>query len=326
MKKLINKSENIVREMLEGIAFANPDVKVDYENQVVYKKNLNKDKVTLISGGGSGHEPAHAGYIAKGMLDAAVCGEVFTSPTSIMVNEAIELTKSNKGTLLIIKNYTGDVLNFTIAKDMASEMGYNVETVVVNDDVAVENSTYTAGRRGIAGTIFVHKIAGAAAEKGMSLLEVKRVAEKVINNVKSMGLSIGQAIVPSVGKASFTLEDDEIELGLGIHGEPGVKKEKMQSSEFLVWKLLDHILVEDDYTQGEVAILLNGLGGTPLMEQYIALNDARKYLESKNIKVTYAKVGNFMTALEMPGISISLLKLDSEIKELLLEKSEASQW
>lgn len=321
MKKIINKKENVVKEMLQGILLENQDILVNEQFSVVYKKNMSKNKVNLISGGGSGHEPSHAGYVAKGMLDAAVCGEVFTSPTPDMIQKAVELCESDKGILLIVKNYTGDIMNFEIAK----MQNQNVEMVVVDDDVAVENSTYTTGRRGIAGTIFVHKIAGAAAET-LNLSEVKRIAEKVIKNTRTMGLSLGHCIVPASGKPSFNIKEDEIEVGLGIHGEPGVRKEKITYSKELVKKLLDKIIKDLDYENSEVALLVNGLGGTPIMELYIANNDAHSYLKDKNINVCWNKVGNYMTSLEMPGISLTLLKLDDELKKLLFSKTCAKGW
>ena len=226
MKKLINSVDNIVTEMLDGMACAYPEYIKRLEGlDVVVRANGSKGKVALVSGGGSGHEPAHGGYVGKGMLDAAVAGAVFTSPTPDQVYEAIKAADGGKGVLLIIKNYTGDVMNFEMAADLARDEGIEVEQVIVADDVAVENSTWTIGRRGIAGTIFVHKIAGACAEAGGSLQEVKRVAEKVIENIRSMGMAINACTVPAAGKPSFDLTEDEVEIGIGIHGEPGVSRE-----------------------------------------------------------------------------------------------------
>lgn len=317
MKKILNKTEDIVREMIEGMVLANPELTCISEKQIILKKEINKDKVTLISGGGSGHEPAHAGYIGKGLLDAVVCGQIFSSPTPDMIEKAIKKTKSNKGTLLIVKNYSGDVMNFEIAKTLAKTAGIGIEMVIVNDDAAIEDSTYTTGRRGIAGTIFVHKIVGAAAETGMSLKNLKALAEKVIKNVRTIAIALDHCTNPTSAKPSFFLKDDEIEIGLGIHGEPGIKKDKIANSAILVKKMINFLFKDYQFENSKVALLINGLGGTPLMELYIANNDANKYLKSKKTKILWNDVGNFMTSLEMPGFSISLLKLDNQMEKLL---------
>lgn len=320
MKKLINNPENVLEDMIEGMLYANGEYikRIDGFDVLIRKDEPIKGKVALVSGGGSGHEPAHAGYVGEGMLDGAVCGAVFTSPTPDQVYEAIKATNSGEGVLLIIKNYTGDVMNFEMAKDMAEMEGIAVEEVVVNDDVAVEDSLYTAGRRGIAGTVFVHKIAGAKAEKGASLKEVKEIAEKVVKNVRSMGMALTSCIVPAAGKANFKLADDEIEIGMGIHGEPGTHREKISSAdniaEQLVGKILEDINIDRDE---EVAVMVNGLSGTPLMELYIVNKKVNEILESKGIKVYKNFVGEYMTSLEMAGCSVSILKLDNELKELL---------
>lgn len=323
MKKLINNPEDVLKDMLEGIISAYPEQikKIDNANVIVRAGDL-KNKVSVISGGGSGHEPAHAGYVGYGMLDAAVCGEVFTSPTPDQVYEAIKATDNGKGVLLVIKNYTGDVMNFEMAKEMAEMEGIKVEEVIVNDDVAVENSSYTAGRRGIAGTVFVHKISGAKAESGGSLEEVKRVAEKVIDNVRSMGMSLSSCIVPAAGKANFQLGEDEIEIGMGIHGEPGTHREKISSADQIVEQLVNKILADITINSGdEVAVLVNGLGSTPNMELYIVNKKVNEMLKNKGIKIHKTFIGEFMTSLEMAGCSISVLKLDEELKELLDAKS-----
>ena len=274
--------------------------------------------VALISGGGSGHEPAHGGYVGKGMLDGAVAGAVFTSPTPDQVYEAIKAANGGKGVLLVIKNYTGDVMNFEMAADMAADEGIEVEKVVVADDVTVENSTWTTGRRGIAGTVFVHKIAGACAEAGGDLQEVKRIAEKVIANVRSMGMAVDACTVPAVGKPSFELAEDEIEIGIGIHGEPGVNREKISPVNAIADKLLDKILAEGIYNAGdEVAVMVNGMGGTPLMELFVANKHVADVLAEKGIKIAKTLVGNYMTSLDMEGFSITLLKVDEELKALL---------
>lgn len=319
MKKIINNPDNVLSEMLAGIGMAHPEYlrKLDNAN-VLVRKDLSKSKVALVSGGGSGHEPAHGGYVGQGMLDAAVAGDVFTSPTPDQVYEAIKAVDRGKGVLLVVKNYSGDVMNFDMAKDMAEMDGIKVEAVVVNDDVAVENSTFTTGRRGIAGTILVHKIAGAAAEKGLELEEVKRIGEKVIGNVRSMGMALSSCTVPSAGKPNFTLAEDEVEIGMGIHGEPGTHREKIKTADEIVSHLMDKILKDNEIKSGdEVAVIVNGLCSTPLMELYIVNKKVNEILSSLGVKIHKTFVGEFMTSLEMAGFSISVLKLDKELKELL---------
>ena len=319
MKKLINEVDNIVNEMLDGMVAAYPQYVRRLEGlEVLVRAGGSEGKVALISGGGSGHEPAHGGYVGKGMLDGAVAGAVFTSPTPDQVYEAIKAANGGKGVLLVIKNYTGDVMNFEMAADMAADEGIEVEKVVVADDVAVENSTWTTGRRGIAGTVFVHKLAGACAEAGGSLQEVKRIAEKVIANVRSMGMAVDACTVPAVGKPSFDLAEDEIEIGIGIHGEPGVNREKISPVNGIVDKLLDKILAEGIYNAGdEVAVMVNGMGGTPLMELFVANKHVADVLAAKGIKIAKTLVGNYMTSLDLEGFSITLLKVDEELKALL---------
>ncbi|MBA5850234.1 dihydroxyacetone kinase subunit DhaK [Clostridium sp. cel8] len=324
MKKIINNSDDVLEEMLIGIVDAYPEYlkKLDGVN-VLARKDLSKEKVALVSGGGSGHEPAHGGYVGCGMLDAAVAGEVFTSPTPDQVYEAIKAVDRGKGVLLVVKNYSGDVMNFDMAKDMAEMEGIKVESVIVNDDVAVEDSTFTTGRRGIAGTVFVHKIAGAAAERGFELDEVKRVAEKVVENVRSMGMALSPCIVPAAGKPNFTLAEDEIEIGIGIHGEPGTHREKIKTADEIVNDLLDKILNDIEIKSGdEVAVMVNGLGATPLMELYIANKRVNEILKDAGIKIYRTFVGEYMTSLEMAGFSISILKLDEEMKGLLDDKAD----
>ncbi|KIL08430.1 dihydroxyacetone kinase [Clostridium botulinum] len=323
MKKLINNPDNVLSDMLEGIVAAHPEYlkKLDNANVLVRSEKA-ENKVAIVSGGGSGHEPAHGGYVGFGMLDGAVCGEVFTSPTPDQVYEAIKATDNGSGVLIVIKNYTGDVMNFEMAKEMAEMEGIKVEQVVVNDDVAVENSLYTAGRRGIAGTVFVHKIAGAKAENGGTLEEVKDVAEKVIENVRSMGMSLSSCIVPAAGKANFTLGEDEVEIGMGIHGEPGTHREKISTADEVAEHLLSKILDDIEIVNGdEVAVMINGLGSTPYMELYIVNKKINQLLKDKGISIHKTFVGEFMTSLEMAGCSVSVLKLDSELKELLDAKA-----
>jgi dihydroxyacetone kinase-like protein len=323
MKKLINKAENIVREMLEGIAGAYPEILEKTADFNIIKRKKVSNKVTLVSGGGSGHEPAHAGYVGYGMLDAAVAGEVFTSPTPDQVLEGIKSVGSEKGVLLIIKNYSGDIMNFEMAAEMAEMEDIRVEKVIVNDDIAMEDSTYTTGRRGVAGTVFVHKISGAAAEDGLNLDEVKRVAEKTIENTKTLGMSLGPCIVPASGKESFHLEEDEIEMGLGIHGEPGMHKEKLKTADEHVEYMMEKLLEEQKFSENEkTAVLINGLGATPLMELYIINRKVSEILKNKKIEISETHVGNYMTSLEMPGFSITLLKLDEELERYLKFKAE----
>lgn len=324
MKKIINKVEDIVFEMCDGLVRAHGDIlNQDKKYKIIKRKNLRKDKVSLISGGGSGHEPSHAGFVGEGMLDAAVCGDVFASPSTMQIYNSILQTESEKGTLLIIKNYSGDCMNFDAASEMAEEEDMNVAKVYVNDDVAVEDSLYTVGRRGVAGTIFVHKIAGALAEQGASLEEVKIVAEKTIKNVKTIGFAFTSCTVPAKGSPTFVLEEDMMEFGVGIHGEPGIAKEKAVSADELAVKMIDKLLLENIYKENdEIALLINGLGGTPLQELYVLNNSVGKYLDEKKIKVYKTLVGNYMTSLEMAGASVTMLKLDDELKELLNQKAD----
>lgn len=324
MKKMINKPENIVTEMIGGMLKAFPDYLEQVGDlPVVKRKNKKEGKVALISGGGSGHEPSHAGFVGYGMLDAAVAGEVFTSPSADKVYEAIKAVDSGNGVLLIIKNYSGDVMNFEMAAEMAGMEGINVKKIIVNDDIAVENSTYTVGRRGIAGTVLVHKMVGAAAEKGYSLDELEVLGNEVISRTKTMGMSLKPCMVPTTGKLSFELPEDEVEIGLGIHGEPGTHREKMQDANAHVDYLLDKILKESELSENdEVAVLVNGLGETTLIELYIINNRVSEVLANKNIKVYDTIVGNYMTSLDMGGFSITLVKLDDEMKELLKSKTD----
>lgn len=319
MKKMINNPDNIVDEMLRGMVCAHPEyVKRVEDCDVLVRAGGSQGKVVLVSGGGSGHEPSHGGFVGKGMLDAAVAGAMFTSPTPDQVYEAIKAADGGKGALLVIKNYTGDVMNFEMAAEMAEDEGIQVEKVVVNDDVAVEDSTWTTGRRGIAGTIFVHKCAGACAEEGNDLAAVKAVAEKVIANVRSMGMALAPCTVPSAGKPSFELAEDEVEIGMGIHGEPGTHREKIRSVEDTTVHLLGKILEEGIYKEGdEVAVLVNGLGATPLQELYLANLTVAKVLSDSKIKIAKTFVGNYMTSIDMAGYSVSLLKLDDELKKYL---------
>ena len=316
MKKIINNASDVVSECLKGLARANPQLCYTEQLEVISCKSKTPNKVGVVSGGGSGHEPAHAGYVGKGMLDAAVAGNMFSSPSPDRIIKGIQEADSG-GVLLVIKNYSGDIMNFDMAREMAEMDGIRVESVVVRDDVAVPDSTYSTGRRGIAGTVFVHKIAGAKAETGASLDEVKAAAEKAIANIRSMGMAMTPCTLPAVGKPGFELADDEIEIGMGIHGEPGVERTKVLSARETAQILLDKILDDYDFTGSEVALMVNGLGGTPLMELYILNNDVQDILAQKGIKIYKTFVGNYMTAIEMAGCSLTLMKLDEELKELL---------
>lgn len=321
LKKIINDKTKVVDEMLEGMCKAHPEYVKRVEGfDVLIRSDNTKEKVVLISGGGSGHEPSHGGFVGFGMLDGAVAGAVFTSPTPDQIFEAIKQCDKGQGVLLIIKNYTGDLLNFDMAKEMAMCEDIKVESVVVNDDVAVENSTWTTGRRGICGTVFLHKIAGAMAELGGTLEDVKRVADYVVENTRSMGMAIHPCTVPEAGKPSFVLNDNEMEIGIGIHGEPGIKREKIKTCDEIVEELFTKIMAENIYNKGdEVAVIINGLGGTPLIELYIVANKLQDLLHDKGLINIKTYVGNYMTSLEMAGFSISMIKLNEEVKELLLK-------
>ena len=318
MKKLINAVDQVENQMVAGMVKAYPQYlkKLDCGN-VVVRAEKKSGKVALISGGGSGHEPAHGGYVGTGMLDAAVAGAVFTSPTPDQIYEGIKEIATDKGVLMVIKNYTGDVMNFEMAREMAEMEGIKVDQVVVNDDVAVDGSLYTVGRRGVAGTVFVHKIAGALAESGAELEDVKKVAEDVIANVRSMGMAIRPCTVPASGVPGFELKDDEMEVGIGIHGEPGTHTETLKPADEVVDMLLEKILADIDYSGSEVAVMINGSGATPLMELFILNNRVADVLAEKGIKVYKTFVGEYMTSLEMEGFSISLLRLNDQMKELL---------
>lgn len=323
MKKIMNNVDAVENEMVLGMVKAYPQYikKLDCGN-VVVRARKKEGKVALISGGGSGHEPAHGGFVGEGMLDAAVAGPVFTSPTPDQIYEGIKAIATDKGVFMVVKNYTGDVMNFEMAAEMAEMDGIPVKYVVTNDDVAVQDSLYTVGRRGVAGTIFVHKIAGAKAEEGAELEAVQAVAQKVVDNVRTMGMAIKPCTVPAVGKPGFELSDDEMEVGIGIHGEPGTHREPLKKADEIVDMLLEKILADIDYADSEVAVLINGAGGTPLMELFIVNNHVSDVLAAKGIKVYKTFVGNYMTSIEMDGLSISLLRLDDEMKKLLDAKAD----
>ena len=323
MKKIMNPPETFVYDMCHGLAAAHPELEFVEKYKVVKKKDINDNKVSLISGGGSGHEPAHAGFVGKGMLDAAVCGDVFASPSQVQVYNAIKACATDKGVLLIVKNYSGDCMNFNNAMSDAQDDGIKVDAVYVNDDIAVKDSLYTVGRRGVAGTVLVHKCAGAAAEQGKSLEEVKAVANKVIDNVRSFGFAFTSCTVPAAGHPTFDIGDDEMEFGVGIHGEPGRFREKIDYSTGTFCDDLSRRIVtdlEEDLalkSGEEVVLLINGFGGTPLQELYILNNSVTKALAKDGVKIHKTIVGNFMTSIDMAGASISVLRVDSELKALV---------
>ncbi|MGU3396838.1 dihydroxyacetone kinase subunit DhaK [Priestia sp. D51] len=324
MKKIINKPEDVVLEMCKGMVLAHPELSLIEKYKIIKKEQINKNKVSIISGGGSGHEPAHAGYVGKGMLDAAVCGDVFASPSQIQIYQAIKETASDKGTLLVIKNYSGDMMNFKNAAYLAEEDGIQVDYVKVDDDIAVQDSLYTVGRRGVAGTVLVHKIAGAAAERGYDLSKVKEAAESAIANVKSIGIGLTSCTVPAKGTPTFEIAEDEMEFGVGIHGEPGIRREKIISAdelaERMVTALLKEIGIEDG--KGEVAVLINGFGSTPLQELYLLNHSVIRELSRRKVTIARTFVGNYMTAIDMAGASISIMKLDENLKSLLSEECD----
>lgn len=323
MKKIMNRPENLVYEMCKGIELAHPEIEFIEKYKVLKKKKMTKSKVTLISGGGSGHEPAHAGFIGTGLLDAAVCGDVFASPSQIQVYQAIRQTATEQGTLLIIKNYSGDMMNFKNAAQLAIEDGIKVDYVKVDDDIAVQDSLYTVGRRGVAGTIFVHKIAGAMAERGGDLASVKAAAEKAASNVRTLGFALSSCTVPAKGTPTFSIEEGEMEYGVGIHGEPGIKREKIISADELAERMVEALVGDLRIVNEEVALLINGFGGSPLQELYLLNHAVTVALHKRGIQIYRTFVGNFMTSIDMLGASVSLLKLDNTLKELLSEKCDS---
>ena len=319
MKKLINSPENVVVEALQGMALAHADIlKVEYNPNFIYRADAPvKNKTAVISGGGSGHEPMHGGFVGRGMLDAACPGAVFTSPTPDQMLAATKKVDSGKGTLHIVKNYTGDVMNFELAADMARGEGLKVEAVVIDDDVAVKDSTWTAGRRGVGTTILAEKICGAAAEAGASLEQVRDLCKKVNAQGRSMGMALTSCTVPHVGKPTFALPDNEMEVGVGIHGEPGRTRMKLKGADEITELLMEPIISDIPYKSGEEMLMfVNGLGGTPLIELYIIYRKAAEIAKKAGLKVTRHLVGSYITSLEMAGTSITLLKLDGDLTKL----------
>jgi phosphoenolpyruvate---glycerone phosphotransferase subunit DhaK len=319
MKKIINDPNEVVTESLRGFAAAHADlVTVSYGPDFIARADAPvSGKVALVSGGGSGHEPLHGGFVGAGMLDAAVPGAVFTSPTPDAVLAATQAVSSGSGVLHIVKNYTGDVLNFETAAELAGAEDIEVSSVVIDDDVAVKDSTWTAGRRGVGGTVLLEKIAGAAAARGDDLAAVTAIAQRVVANVRSMGMALTACTVPHSGEPSFELADDEMEIGIGIHGEPGRERVRLAPANEIVETLLTAVVDDLPFGSGDNTLLfVNGMGGTPLIELYLAYGAARQQLEGRGVQVTRSLVGNYITSLEMQGMSITLLKLDDEFTEL----------
>jgi dihydroxyacetone kinase-like protein len=319
MKKLINKADDVVREELQGIEAAHPDlVKVRFDPHVVVRADAPvQGKVGLISGGGSGHEPMHGGFVGMGMLDAACPGEVFTSPTPDQMAEATKAVNGGAGVVHIVKNYTGDVMNFDMAAEIAKAEGIEVESVLVDDDVAVQDSLWTAGRRGVGTTVLMEKIAGAAAEERRPLAEVTAVARKVNELGRSMGMALTSCTVPAAGKPTFELGDDEMEIGVGIHGEPGRERMKMKPVSEIVEMMATAVVDDIPYASGDkVLAFVNGMGGTPLIELYIVFNEVNKFLKGRGIQISRNLIGNYITSLDMQGFSITLLKLDGDLTKL----------
>jgi len=320
MKKLINDPDDVVDEMLDGMVAAYPDqVRRLPDTNVLVREDAPVDgKVGIVSGGGSGHEPTHAGYLGEGMLDGAAAGEVFTSPTADELEELVAAADSGEGVLMVIKNYEGDVMNFETAGEMVEMEGTEVAQVVVDDDVAVEDSLYTSGRRGVCGTILVHKAAGATAAEGADLEEVQRVGQKVIDNVGTMGMALTSCVTPEKGEPTFDLPEDEIELGIGIHGEPGVERTDVMSADEITEELTEAVLADLDVEAGqEVMTIVNGMGGTPQMELFVVNRKLQELLGEHEVETWDAWVGDYMTSLDMEGCSITVCVVDEELKELL---------
>ncbi|MFE6616650.1 dihydroxyacetone kinase subunit DhaK [Amycolatopsis sp. NPDC057786] len=319
MKKIINDPKTVVAESLRGLAAAHADVlRVEDDPALVVRRDAPvAGKVAVISGGGSGHEPLHGGFVGQGMLAAAVPGAVFTSPTPDAVEAAVKATTGDAGALLIVKNYTGDVLNFETAAELAAAEGLDVRSVVIDDDVAVKDSTYTAGRRGVGGTVLLEKITGAAAERGDTLDAVEALARKVIGQVRSIGVALSAPTVPHAGEPSFDLADDEIEFGIGIHGEPGIERTAVVTADELVARMVEAVVADLPFAEGDKVLLFtNSMGGTPLVELYLAHGIAERLLAERGIVVERRLVGPYITSLEMQGMSLTLLKLDDELTEL----------
>jgi dihydroxyacetone kinase-like protein len=317
LKKLINEIDSILTESLDGFCAAHSDiVALGEAHKFVRRRTLKPGKVALISGGGSGHEPLHAGFVGRGMLDAACPGQVFTSPTPDQMLEAVQAAESGAGVLFIVKNYEGDVMNFDMAAEMAADLGRKVMSVRTNDDVAVEDSLYTTGRRGVAGTLVVERIVGAAAEEGMDLAGLQALGESVNARTRSMGVALTSCTVPAAGKPTFEIGGDEIEMGVGIHGEPGRRRIALKPADDIVQDMMDAILTDLGDSKGDALLFVNGFGGTPLMELYLVYEAARKQLERRGLRAARSLVGNYVTSLDMAGCSLTVTLLDTETTRL----------
>ncbi len=313
MKKLINSVDDVIADALKGIDLSDDNVRVDHENRIIYRAEATRQgKVAVLSGGGSGHEPLHGGFVGLGMLDAACAGQMFTSPTPDQMLAATTEVDAGAGVLHIVKNYTGDVMNFEMAGEMAADSGVRVETIVVADDVAVQDSLYTAGRRGVGLTVLLEKIVGAAAEEGRDMDAVLEVAHRVNDNGRSMGMALTSCTVPAAGKPTFDLPEDEIEIGVGIHGEPGRHREPLTSAKAIAKQLVDPILHDLDFTGGPTIVMVNGMGGTPLIELYLMYGEVKQLLDDAGVTVARNLVGNYITSLDMAGCSVTLLKADDD--------------
>src|SRR6188474_3937324 len=315
MKKLINDPADVISEALRGMAIAHPELRVDQTNRIIVRKDAPKaGKVGIISGGGSGHEPMHGGFVGRGMLDAACPGAVFTSPVPDQMLAATKAVDGGAGVLHIVKNYTGDIMNFELAAELARAEGLEVSAVVIADDVAVKDSLYTAGRRGVGGTVLAEKIVGAAAEEGADLATVKALCEKVQDNVRSMGMALTSCTVPAAGKPTFEIGDDEMEIGVGIHGEPGRERRKLAPADEITEALATPIIDDLPFSSGDsVLAFVNGMGGTPLIELYVIYNKVAQLCAERGLKIERNLVGSYITSLEMAGTSITVLKLDDEL-------------
>jgi phosphoenolpyruvate---glycerone phosphotransferase subunit DhaK len=316
MKKLINSPDTVITDALAGLAAAHSSLTVDIENKVITRAGgPTAGKVGLVSGGGSGHEPLHGGFVGYGMLDAACAGEIFTSPVPDQVLAATKAVNAGAGVLHVVKNYTGDVLNFQMAAELADDEGIEVSSVVINDDVAVQDSLYTAGRRGVGATVFVEKIAGALAERGASLAEVAAIAKEVNERSRSFGVALTSCTVPAAGKPTFELAEQEIELGIGIHGEPGRTRATLAPASDIVTTVMDAIGA-DISLDGDLLVMVNGMGGTPLIELYLAFNEVSRYLAGRGARIARNLVGNYITSLEMQGFSVTVCRLSDTLAEL----------
>ena len=317
MKKLINSPDDVLAEALKGVDAADENVRVDHTHRVIFRAEPTRPgKVAVISGGGSGHEPLHSGFVGVGMLDAACAGQVFTSPTPDQILAATVGTDAGAGVLHVVKNYTGDVMNFEMAAELAAEQGIRVETVVVADDVAVEDSLYTAGRRGVGLTVLLEKIVGAAAEEGRDLDAVVEVAKKVTGHGRSMGMALTSCTVPAAGKPTFELPEDQMEIGIGIHGEPGRHREPLTGAKDIARQLVEPILADHDFAGSETIVMVNGMGATPLMELYLMYGEVRTLLNAAGVTVVRNLVGNYITSLDMAGCSVTVAKVDDELLAL----------